>query len=284
MIYIGCHKVNNNLFTYYGSGTNIRKAIKEFGRHNFAKEILFEYDNSIDMLAKEAELVNNEFISRTDTYNIIVGGGTFVTDNCVNVKDKYGNTMTVHKNNVSWLSGEYVGVTAGTITVRDVNGNTSKVSIDNKDYQSGKLVHIANDYVVVKDVDENILHVHKTDPRYLYGDLVGVTKGYTHKPETISKMSEKASLRTGNKNSMYGKTHSVESKKQTSDKLKGVGAKKFYVYDLTGKFISEESGIKEYADKNNINRSSIIAVLNGRYKSAGGMKFFYEYQGLQTTQ
>lgn len=37
MIYIGCHVTENVNDKYMGSGTNIRNAIKEFGKENFTK-------------------------------------------------------------------------------------------------------------------------------------------------------------------------------------------------------------------------------------------------------
>ena len=42
---------------------------------NFKKEILFECSSEDEMNKKEAELVNEEFVKREDTYNRILGGG-----------------------------------------------------------------------------------------------------------------------------------------------------------------------------------------------------------------
>lgn len=53
---------------------NIKKAIKKHGLINFKKEILYIFNNSDEMYKKESEIVNEEFISRKDTYNIVLGG------------------------------------------------------------------------------------------------------------------------------------------------------------------------------------------------------------------
>lgn len=72
--YIGVHKTSNPNDSYLGSGLVIKKAIKEYGRPCFIKEVLFVFDNAIDAYAKERELVDAEFVARRDTYNITEGG------------------------------------------------------------------------------------------------------------------------------------------------------------------------------------------------------------------
>lgn len=278
MIYIGCHKVNNNLLTYYGSGTNIRNAIKQFGKHNFTKDVLFEYDNSKDMLAKEAELVNTYFISRSDTYNIILGGGTFLTDNCVNVKDKDGKHMTVHKTDPRWLSGELVSSAKYNTTVKDKDGNTFSVNIKDPRYMSGELIPVSKNMVVVKDKNGNQFQTSIYDPKYLNGELVPIWKDKKHTKESIEKIrNSKKNTGIGEFNSMFGKTHSEASKQQTSDAL----ARTFYVYDIDGNFISKEKNVKKYALLHNLDDKCIGKVLNGKYKTSGKKRFYYEYQGLK---
>ena len=68
--YIGCHKTKNLDDGYMGSGKRIKAAIKEFGRHNFDKQVLFMCTDSREMLKKEVELIAHF----KPEYNIHKGG------------------------------------------------------------------------------------------------------------------------------------------------------------------------------------------------------------------
>lgn len=73
-IYIGAHSTNDLNDEYMGSGYNLVEAIKKYGKENFKKEILHVLSDPVKMFEKEKEIVNNDFISRPDVYNIVEGG------------------------------------------------------------------------------------------------------------------------------------------------------------------------------------------------------------------
>ena len=73
--YIGKHKTNKIDDGYMGSGTDIQFAILTEGKENFKKEILFVFDNEHDMIKKEKELVNEDFVASERSYNKAVAGG-----------------------------------------------------------------------------------------------------------------------------------------------------------------------------------------------------------------
>lgn len=73
-VYVGKHKTDNIHDNYFGSGKLIKRAIKKYGKENFNKDILFVFDNEADMNSKEFEIVNEEFVSDPNTYNLMLGG------------------------------------------------------------------------------------------------------------------------------------------------------------------------------------------------------------------
>ena len=73
-IYIGAHQTENIDDGYMSSSDPIKSAIKKYGIQNFTKEILFQFNSEKEMYDKQGELVTEEFVSRSDTYNIKTGG------------------------------------------------------------------------------------------------------------------------------------------------------------------------------------------------------------------
>ena len=176
MIYIGGHVTENINDKYMGSGTNIRKAIKQYGLENFDKSILYCFDNLEDMFAKEKELVNREFIAKDNNYNICIGGSGLIFTDCVTVKDKNGNTFSVNIKDPKYLSGELTSITTGKIAVKDKNGNNLQVDKDDPRYLAGELISVNKNKIIVIDKDGNLFQVDKDDPRYLSGELIHKSK------------------------------------------------------------------------------------------------------------
>ena len=75
MIYIGQHSTNDLDDGYMGSGVYLKEDQLKYGLDKFKKDILFECQSREELSNKEAELVDDEFVNRMDTYNLVRGGG-----------------------------------------------------------------------------------------------------------------------------------------------------------------------------------------------------------------
>lgn len=89
-IYVGVHNTDNpEVFDHYlGEGAfdnkpssynkakcHFHQAIMKYGVSNFYRQTLRVFDTLEEALIMEADIVNEEFVKRSDTYNMIVGGG-----------------------------------------------------------------------------------------------------------------------------------------------------------------------------------------------------------------
>ena len=153
-IYIGRHITNNIYDKYMGSGYELTKAIKKYGRDNFKKEILFDFDNPEEMIAKENELLSEDFVKSANVYNIVIGGSSGrigkpnskevrdrlreINTGFVTAKDKTGNTFRISTNDSLYLSGEFVHMSANTVCVKDSEGNRFRVSINDSRFRIQK--------------------------------------------------------------------------------------------------------------------------------------------------
>jgi len=73
-IYVGQHITNNLNDKYLGSGKILNYAIQKYGEDKFEKKILHIFETKEEMDTKEAEIVDEDFVARDDTYNIKTGG------------------------------------------------------------------------------------------------------------------------------------------------------------------------------------------------------------------
>ena len=88
-IYIGVHKtcdpnkfdgyIGNGIYinqpnTYIYGKTKFECAVKKYGPSNFRRVVLAIFNNEEEAYLEEARLVNEDFLSRSDVYNMILGG------------------------------------------------------------------------------------------------------------------------------------------------------------------------------------------------------------------
>jgi hypothetical protein len=216
-IYIGVHETYNINDRYLGSGKIIKQAIKKYGKHNFTKEILKIFKTRGEAFEYERALVDAEFITRSDVYNITEGGEGVKTHSPAGLmsirESRIGKVMArdlttgcvvkITKDEFYKHPERYVGQTSGKRVARDGDtvvvvdqlteglvGNTKGhtkartaegqiilVPVTDERLKTGELVAFNKGKVVVKDAEGNRFTVDKDDPRYISGELVGIRKG-----------------------------------------------------------------------------------------------------------
>jgi hypothetical protein len=99
--YIGVHSTNDFNDDYMGSGSIINRAISKHGIDSFSKEILYCFDSRVEALEKERELVNESYIKNANTYNLSLGGTSYIDS--LNIIDS--EKFFAHQSNAGKVGG-----------------------------------------------------------------------------------------------------------------------------------------------------------------------------------
>lgn len=238
-IYIGVHKTENpEVFDgYYGCGCSLSKhyyiehpktafqlALRTYGVKNFRRTVLGVYDTLQEALDTESCLVTTEFISRSDTYNMALGGGSPKTYYPINQFDNTGKLVQ------KWDNMQEAAETLG----------VSHTSINNAKLYKGSCLGYfwsTEDHI---NPAEYSYHVGTKTYKYNeLGKLIGEFASLTEAANSIN-TTEKAIYRAIQMkikhHDCYWSFSLVEEFKPQKLKLKG---KKLYVYSLNGEFIKE---------------------------------------------
>jgi hypothetical protein len=175
------HSTDNLKDKYLGSGSELRKSIKKYGRDCHLSEIIEFLDDRKKLKIRESEILTEEILHDPMCMNLAKGGSGSGSDyaiGLITVKDKDDNTFCVHKNDSRYLSGELVGNQKGFVNAIDNDGNIYYIDKNDSRYLSGELKYILKDIISVKNKNGETFGVNKNDPRYLSGELVGSQKGF----------------------------------------------------------------------------------------------------------
>ena len=91
-IYVGKHKTQDDFDDYFGSGLLLEYAVNKYGKENFVKEIIHRANSNQEMNEMEAKIVDEDFVARSDTYNLKLGGQggfDYILENKLFVTDKF---------------------------------------------------------------------------------------------------------------------------------------------------------------------------------------------------
>ena len=266
--YYGVHCTNNLNDNYMGSGKRLQYAIKKYGIENFSKEILKYFNSKEEAFEYEEQIVNENLVNNPNCYNLTKGGhGSWLHNKGkVTVKDKFGNTFDVNKDDPRYISGELVYIHKGTTTVKDKHGNCFRIKID--------------------------------DPRYISGELISVNKNVPKKKSSVEKMrnSLKEYYKTHKGYSLSGKDHqyygttfvtknnkSIRIKKEELNNYLNQGWEhkricgnykgKIYIH----RFLENDEYENKAISKNELNEYVKNGWIKGQYKPNAKSKFKRKY-------
>ncbi len=180
--YIGDHSADDLNDDYLGSGDIIKYAIKKYGKENFKREILEQFDTKKEAFDAQEKYINKFNTLKPNGYNISPKGG-------LNVKECFSEeSIKKMKKNRSGIPSWCKGLT------KEKDERVNKLSKKLKGKKKSK-EH-------AKKIAESL----KGKSAWNRG------KKNIYSNETLIKMSNSASIRTGEKNAFFGKHHTEETK------------------------------------------------------------------------
>ena len=148
--YIGKHSSENiKNDPYLGSGKHLCRAIKKYGRQNFVRQILYQFDQQELSYIKQHELLTERIINQDkNCYNLQIGGRGGLTG-MVCVYDSQGKKIKVTKE--KFLTGEYISIHKGKVAVQDRNNIHRKVLIKDFLNNNGKYKALSRGRIIVRN-------------------------------------------------------------------------------------------------------------------------------------
>lgn len=238
--YLGCGVYSNKPSTYNKPKTNFQYAVQKYGPSNFKRIIIKIFDNREDALCLESEIVDENFLSRKDVYNEVLGGNCEDTTTSVACYqyDLNGNFVAAYK---SQQQASYA-VNRGFTTI--------KRAIKEK-------IKSANYYWSLEKVDKLNLSEYKTTnnkiPIFQYSESgeydccyesVADAARINNTATTNICRSCKLGIKCNGKYFSYEFNNSYDKAK-----LNFIKNRKVYQYSLSGEFIAEYNSYIE-AQKN----------------------------------
>jgi hypothetical protein len=194
-IYIGQHITDNLNDGYMGSGSRIINSVAKYGKDQFDKEILFVFDNFDDMDRSEAELVNEEFIKRPDTYNVVLGGTGWCSKGTVTVEDLLNPGIFIRIPTDHFDSKIHRYPTSGSVQVY-LKTTGEKIRVNMEEYRTNKSLYnaVSTGKVSIRNIKTgktSSIVVSEFDPKIhekVLGGIVAVKEGikqYVSKEEFV---------------------------------------------------------------------------------------------------
>ena len=254
--YIGCGVYINQPSTYNHPKTAFQYAVQKYGPNNFKRVTIKEFDNEEDAYLFESEIVNEQFLSRTDVYNQVIGG---------NGGDLANNSIPCYQYD---LDGNYLAsYDSQQKAAIAVNRGFSviKYAIKNK-------TKSANYYWSLDKVEKLDLSNFKTDSNKIPVFQYSCTGEYDCCYESVSDAARLNNVASTNisracklgykcNNKYFSYEFNTSFTKVRTETTRG---KHVYQYSLKGEFIKEFDSCNQAEKELNLKRGLSTAVKLGR--------------------
>ena len=260
--YIGCGVLMQHSSSYMNPKTLFQFAVKKYGIKNFRRKVLKVFNNIDDALKLEAELVDINFIKRTDTYNVALGG--------TEIDVTQFSYHSIYKYSASGkLVDSYESVTEA---AKDAG---CKEKVIYRAIKSGmKRGDYYYSYTLTDNFIPNKLPSLKGKTIYVY-DLEGnyVTSLLSGEElKNFFNITHYGNIRQAILNDRPYKGYQLSLEKKDKLHTPQNISKRIGCYDLNGNLIEEFSSIKQATKKYG---SGVFRVLNNRQKQTKGFIFKY---------
>lgn len=263
--YLGCG-VNVKLpKTYMKGETAFKQAVKKYGINNFYRNVLHIFDSVEEAKSMESLLVNEDFIKRTDTYNMILGGG-MPPDLSKKVFqfDLQGNLLKEWRNQVD--------VTAFYNCYSDMVLNCTKFKRSFLDtYWSHEDTIDISEYKLSKN---KCVYQYNTD-----GILLNIFNNIAQVSEKLdidkNRIVNSIALRSSINNCYFlTSATSIDDVLKYRENKSG-GRKKVYRYTLDGKFDKEYKSLADGAKDCGLKKTNCISQAIKKFSTSGGYKWSF---------
>lgn len=229
--YLGCGVYINKPNTYEKAKTCFQNAVKQYGIKNFQREIISIFDTAEEAYLLEELIVNEDFLSRNDVYNMILGG---------NINYPYGKKVYMYEWNTGTFLKEFDSLQEASDFIQCDSSTIShsiKFKFRIKEYCFSYLKKTKLDLtefnfkvpiIVYRYTKEGIYDKEYSSLNEAGKDTFNTSAVYIQKAATLGYLVKDTYYFSFYKENQYDKARTVQIKNRL-----------VYKYDTTGKFIKQ---------------------------------------------
>lgn len=255
--YLGCGIKGPNCYQFKHPKTPFQHAVKKYGFDSFKRITLYIFDNYDDALLKEAEIVNEEFIKRKDTYNCALGGNGSVINRQIriyayNLDGTFKCEFDSYSNAARQLNCSYMSL---------INAVKYKSVTQNLYWSNEKCDKL--DISEYTKPQNRIVFLYNNNGNYLQA-FTSIEKCAQYLQTSHGTVSKALESKTKVKEHYVSNNYVEKFHPKEHKRLRNV---EFYQYDLDGNFIQKWNSKKEAAEKLNLDHRQISYALlhDGKY-------------------